>query len=124
MTAASLGFAADEIGFKAIASANRETSLSNGQIDMYVGTYTINALRKRQVGFAGPYYLAGQGLLVRNGEHDITGPQDLKGKKVCSAASTPARSSASRPTTPTPPRSPTTPTRCAWTTCSPTRSTR
>jgi glutamate transport system substrate-binding protein len=86
MTAASLGFAADEIGFKAIASANRETSLSNGQIDMYVGTYTINALRKRQVGFAGPYYLAGQGLLVRTGEHDITGPQDLKGKKVCSAA--------------------------------------
>jgi glutamate transport system substrate-binding protein len=86
MTAASLGFPADRITFKAIASANRETSLSNGQIDMYVGTYTINALRKRQVGFAGPYYLAGQGLLVRTGEHDINGPQDLKGKKVCSAA--------------------------------------
>ncbi|MBM9438546.1 glutamate ABC transporter substrate-binding protein [Streptomyces bryophytorum] len=86
MTAASLGFPADRISFKAIASANRETALSNGQIDMYVGTYTINALRKRQVGFAGPYYMAGQGLLVRTDEHDIDGPQDLKGKKVCSAA--------------------------------------
>lgn len=86
MTAASLGFPADRISYKAIASANRETALSNGQIDYYVGTYTINALRKRQVGFAGPYYMAGQGLLVRTDEHDIHGPQDLKGKKVCSAA--------------------------------------
>jgi glutamate transport system substrate-binding protein len=86
MTAASLGFPAGKITFRAIASANRETALSNGQIDMYVGTYTINALRKRQVGFAGPYYLAGQGLLVRTDEHDIHGPQDLRGKKVCSAA--------------------------------------
>ncbi|NUS17457.1 MAG: glutamate ABC transporter substrate-binding protein [Streptomyces sp.] len=86
MMAASLGFAASRITYKAIASANRETSLSNGQIDYYVGTYTINALRKRQVGFAGPYYMAGQSLLVRTDEHDINGPQDLKGKKVCSAA--------------------------------------
>jgi glutamate transport system substrate-binding protein len=86
MAAASLGFPADRITFKAIASANRETSLSNGQIDYYVGTYTINALRKRQVGFAGPYYLAGQGLLVRGDEHDIHGPGDLAGRKVCSAA--------------------------------------
>ncbi|MFI0938310.1 glutamate ABC transporter substrate-binding protein [Streptomyces sp. NPDC021020] len=86
MTAASLGFPASRITYKAIASANRETSLSNGQIDMYVGTYTINPLRKRQVGFAGPYYMAGQSLLVRADENDIHGPQDLKGKKVCSAA--------------------------------------
>ncbi|WP_333768611.1 glutamate ABC transporter substrate-binding protein [Streptomyces sp. IBSBF 2435] len=86
MTAASLGFPAGRISFKAIASANRETSLGNGQIDFYVGTYTINALRERQVGFAGPYYLAGQGLLVRTDEHDINGPRDLDGKKVCSAA--------------------------------------
>ncbi|WP_327288127.1 glutamate ABC transporter substrate-binding protein [Streptomyces sp. NBC_01198] len=86
MAAASLGFPAGRITFKAIASANRETSLSNGQIDLYVGTYTINALRRRQVGFAGPYYLAGQGLLVRRGERDIHGPRDLSGRKVCSAA--------------------------------------
>ena len=86
MSAASLGFRPDRIRWKAVASANRETALSNGQIDLYVGTYTINALRKKQVGFAGPYYLAGQGLLVRAGEHGIHGPWDLKGRKVCSAA--------------------------------------
>lgn len=86
MTAASLGFPAGRLTYQAIASANRETALANGQIDMYVGTYTINALRKRQVGFAGPYYMAGQGLLVRADEHGIHGPGDLDGRKVCSAA--------------------------------------
>ncbi|KUJ70900.1 ABC transporter substrate-binding protein [Streptomyces albus subsp. albus] len=86
MTAASLGFAPGSIRFKTIASANRETALQNGQIDTYVGTYTINALRKKQVGFAGPYYLAGQSLLVRKDEKNIHGPNDLAGKKVCSAA--------------------------------------
>jgi glutamate transport system substrate-binding protein len=86
MMAASLGFGVDHIQYAAIASANRETALRNGQIDYYVGTYTINALRKKQVGFAGPYYLAGQSLLVRRNEKGINGPQDLNGKKVCSAA--------------------------------------
>ncbi|MCB8908084.1 MULTISPECIES: glutamate ABC transporter substrate-binding protein [unclassified Streptomyces] len=86
MMAASLGFDPAGIDFRTIASANRETALQNGQIDYYVGTYTINDNRKKLVGFAGPYYLAGQSLLVRTDENDINGPQDLAGKRVCSAA--------------------------------------
>jgi len=86
MMAASLGFEPDAIRFRTIASANRETALQNGQIDYYVGTYTINDMRKKLVGFAGPYYMAGQGLLVRTDENDIHGPQDLAGRTVCSAA--------------------------------------
>ncbi|WP_406063810.1 glutamate ABC transporter substrate-binding protein [Streptomyces sp. NBC_01077] len=86
MMAASLGFDPAGIAFRTIASANRETALQNGQIDYYVGTYTINDNRKKLVGFAGPYYLAGQSLLVRTDENDIKGPQDLAGKRVCSAA--------------------------------------
>lgn len=86
MMAASLGFDPKTIRFKTIASANRETALQNGQIDYYVGTYTINDMRRKLVGFAGPYYMAGQGLLVRTDEDDIHGPQDLAGKTVCSAA--------------------------------------
>ncbi|MGW6461832.1 transporter substrate-binding domain-containing protein, partial [Streptomyces sp. NPDC055078] len=77
MVSASLGLAPARIRFRAIASANRETALQNGQIDYYVGTYTINDMRKKLVGFAGPYYLAGQSLLVRTDEDDIKGPQDL-----------------------------------------------
>jgi glutamate transport system substrate-binding protein len=86
MMSASLGFAPASVEFRTIASANRETALQNGQIDYYVGTYTINANRKKLVGFAGPYYMAGQSLLVRTDEDDIDGPQDLDGKRVCSAA--------------------------------------
>lgn len=86
MVGAHLGFAEDRVRFTTIASANRETALQNGQIDYYVGTYTINDNRKRLVGFAGPYYVAGQGLLVRTDEEDIKGPEDLDGKRVCSAA--------------------------------------
>lgn len=86
MMSASLGFDPKTIEFRTIASANRETALQNGQIDYYVGTYTINDNRKKQVGFAGPYFMAGQSLLVRKDEEDIRGPEDLAGKKVCSAA--------------------------------------
>ncbi|WP_327678839.1 glutamate ABC transporter substrate-binding protein [Streptomyces sp. NBC_00467] len=86
MVGAYLGFDPRTITFRTIASANRETALQNGQIDYYVGTYTINDNRKKLVGFAGPYFLAGQSLLVRADENDIKGPQDLDGKRVCSAA--------------------------------------
>ncbi|MFG2636826.1 glutamate ABC transporter substrate-binding protein [Streptomyces sp. NPDC048362] len=86
MMSASLGLPPKTIRFRTIASANRETALQNGQIDYYVGTYTINANRRRLVGFAGPYYMAGQSLLVRKGENDIHGPRDLAGERVCSAA--------------------------------------
>ncbi|MDH6706923.1 glutamate transport system substrate-binding protein [Kitasatospora sp. MAA19] len=86
MVGADLGFGPDRIQFKTIASANRETALQNGQVDFYVGTYTINDNRKKLVGFAGPYFIAGQSLLVRKNNTSIHGPQDLDGKKVCSAA--------------------------------------
>ncbi|MFJ9521668.1 glutamate ABC transporter substrate-binding protein [Kitasatospora sp. NPDC101801] len=86
MVGADLGFAPGQIQFRTIASANRETALQNGQVDYYVGTYTINDNRKKLVGFAGPYYIAGQSLLVRAQEKGIDGPADLAGKKVCSAA--------------------------------------
>ena len=36
------------------------------------------------MGFAGPYFVAGQDLLVRQDESEISGPEDLDGKKLCS----------------------------------------
>ncbi len=83
--AASLGMAQDKIEFKAIPSANRETALANGDVDLYVGTYSITDKRKGLVGFAGPYFETGQGLLVAKDNTDITSEKDLDGKKVCSA---------------------------------------
>ncbi|MDA3625458.1 glutamate ABC transporter substrate-binding protein [Saccharopolyspora oryzae] len=84
--AAQLGFDPNtQIDYKPIPSTAREQAISTGEVDYYVGTYTINAKRKEQVGFAGPYYMAGQDLLVRSDNTDITGKDSLKGKKVCSA---------------------------------------
>ncbi|OON75191.1 glutamate ABC transporter substrate-binding protein [Streptomyces tsukubensis] len=84
MVAASLGFSPSQITFKTIDSGVRETTISKGDVDLYVGTYTINPERKKQVGFAGPYFMAGADLLVRKDDKAITGPDSLKGKKVCS----------------------------------------
>ncbi len=83
--AASLGFDESKIEFKPIASANRETAIVNGDIDYYVGTYSINDKRKQQISFAGPYFVTGQGILVRADEEAIKSEKDLKGKTVCSA---------------------------------------
>ena len=83
--AASLGFDEADIEFKAIPSANREQEIVNGNIDYYVGTYSINDKRKEQIDFAGPYFITGQGLLVAS-DSDITSEKDLnKDTTVCSA---------------------------------------
>lgn len=84
LIAANLGFSADKIDYVVVQSAAREDALSRGDVDYYVGTYTINDNRKQRVGFAGPYFVAGQDLLVRADDTSITGPQALKGKTVCS----------------------------------------
>jgi glutamate transport system substrate-binding protein len=82
--AASLGFSEDQIEYQTIPSANREQAIVNGDIDYYVGTYSITDSRKEQIDFAGPYFLTGQGLLVAADNEDINGPDDLAGKIVCS----------------------------------------
>ena len=84
LIAAKLGYGEDKVEYKAIPSANREQAIINGDIDYYVGTYSITDKRKTQISFAGPYYVAGQDLLVRKDETAITGPDTLTGKKVCS----------------------------------------
>ncbi|MFC9332052.1 glutamate ABC transporter substrate-binding protein [Kitasatospora sp. NPDC057015] len=86
MVAADLGFSADKIEWKTIASANRETEIKGGGIDYYVGTYSITDTRKNSVSFAGPYYVAGQDLLVNLDNTEITGPESVKGKNVCTVA--------------------------------------
>ncbi|MFD6276730.1 glutamate ABC transporter substrate-binding protein [Streptomyces sp. NPDC060209] len=84
MVAADLGFSEKQIEWKTVDSGIRETAISKGQVDYFVGTYTINDERKKQVGFAGPYYKAGADLLVRKDETSITGKESVKDKKVCS----------------------------------------
>ncbi|MEO5981391.1 MAG: glutamate ABC transporter substrate-binding protein [Pedococcus sp.] len=79
-----LGHDAKDIQWVQAPSAQRETLLSTGQVEMVVATYSITDARKEKISFAGPYFVAGQDLLVRNDETSITGPESLTGKKLCS----------------------------------------
>ncbi|WP_247042410.1 glutamate ABC transporter substrate-binding protein [Arthrobacter rhizosphaerae] len=91
LIAAKLGIAADKIEWVETVSANREPFIEQSRVDIVVATYTINDKRKQVVSFAGPYYEAGQALMVNKDNTSITKPEDVKGKKVCSVTgSTPA----------------------------------
>jgi glutamate transport system substrate-binding protein len=87
-----MGIAPDKIQWVETVSANREPFIQQGKVDYVVATYTINDERKKVVDFAGPYYEAGQDIMVAKGNPEgIAGPDDLAGKKVCSVTgSTPA----------------------------------
>jgi len=87
LIAAKLGIAPGDIDWTETVSANREPFIENGQVDIVVATYTINDARKEVISFAGPYYQAGQDLLVLAGNPDgIEGPDDLADKAVCTVS--------------------------------------
>lgn len=79
-----LGYSADQIEWVESPSAQRENLLAGGQVDMIFATYSITDSRRETVSFAGPYFVAGQDLLVRTDETDIAGPEDLEGRNLCS----------------------------------------
>jgi glutamate transport system substrate-binding protein len=82
--AAGLGIEPGDIEWKETVSKNREPFIQNGTVDIVIASYSITDKRKEVVGFAGPYYVTGQQLLVRADDDSIKGPDDLDGKKVCS----------------------------------------
>jgi glutamate transport system substrate-binding protein len=93
LIAGKLGLTNEQIEWSEAPSAVREQVIENATVDIVVATYTINDTRKQRISFAGPYYEAGQTIMVRNDESAITGPDSFKtsGKKVCSVTnSTPA----------------------------------
>lgn len=91
--AGKLGVQPDGITWKETPSAQRETLIENGSVDLIFATYSITDKRKEKVDFAGPYFIAGQSLLVKADATDITGVESLTGnKKLCSVkGSTPAQ---------------------------------
>ncbi len=91
--AADLGLSEDQITYTETPSAVREEVLEQGQVDLVAATYTINDERRERITFAGPYYVAGQSLLVAGDDDTITGPEDLADEsiRVCSVdGSTPS----------------------------------
>lgn len=74
---------ATKVEFVEAKTAVREQVIENGTVNVVVATYTINDARKQKIDFAGPYFQAGQDILVKKDNTTITKLEDLAGKKVC-----------------------------------------
>lgn len=87
------GVAEPQITWRETPSAQRETLIQNGEVDLIAATYSINASRAESVNFGGPYLVTHQALLVNQDNNDITKLEDLEsGKILCSVTgSTPAQ---------------------------------
>jgi glutamate transport system substrate-binding protein len=86
--AAQLGVPAANITWKEAIPSQRERLLEDGAVDMVFSTYSITDERKQKVDFAGPYFVAHQDLLIRRNDVEITGPESLDGKNLCSVTGT------------------------------------
>jgi glutamate transport system substrate-binding protein len=86
--AKSLGVPPENITWIQADPGNRESLLTSGAVDLVFSTYSITDERKKVVDFAGPYFEAHQDLLVRRNEEEITGPETLDGRVLCSVAGT------------------------------------
>jgi glutamate transport system substrate-binding protein len=86
--AQALGVKKEDITWKEANPEDRESLLTSGQVDMVFSTYSITDARKAQVDFAGPYFVAHQDLLVRRNEDQITSPETLNGRVLCSVTGT------------------------------------
>ncbi|MEJ7902123.1 MAG: glutamate ABC transporter substrate-binding protein [Thermomicrobiales bacterium] len=75
--AAALGIAAEDIEYMETPSAVREEVIEDGDVDLVAATYTINEDRALRITFAGPYYQAGQQIMVLTDNDTITGPESL-----------------------------------------------
>ncbi|MEU4449571.1 glutamate ABC transporter substrate-binding protein [Actinosynnema sp. NPDC050801] len=85
-----LGVEDSGIKFTEATPSEREKLLTTGAADLVVSSYSITDKRKEVIDFVGPYFVAGQDLLVRLTDDRITGPESLNsgGLKLCSVANT------------------------------------
>lgn len=79
-----LGYSEDKIEWKQAPTPQRENLIETGQVKLVFATYSITDERKQKVSFGGPYFVAGQDLLIKTDDTSITGPETLNGKKLCS----------------------------------------
>jgi glutamate transport system substrate-binding protein len=83
LIAVKLTGSADNIEWVKTTTENRLPFVQNGRVDVVIATLTINDARKKVIGFAGPYYVAGQDILTRASAKTINGVTDLNGKTAC-----------------------------------------
>lgn len=75
----------DVVNYEETISDNREPYLMEGRVDLVAASYSITDERRALVGQAGPYFITGQQVLVRE-DSDVESIEDLQGEEVCSAS--------------------------------------
>lgn len=84
-----LGFGDDQVEFVRVNSSNRSAYLRTDRVDLVLASYSISDEREKleKVSFAGPYFEALKGLLVRKNRpyNDLSDLQNDSGAKVCTA---------------------------------------
>ncbi|MEH0822977.1 MULTISPECIES: transporter substrate-binding domain-containing protein [unclassified Micromonospora] len=87
--AASLGYEGDQrIEFVSLATEDRIPALQGGVVDLVVSSFSITEERKKQIGFAGPYFVTTQEVMVPNRLKDkIRTIEDLRDPtyKICTS---------------------------------------
>lgn len=86
IVAGHLGIEAPGIEWVSMSTSDREQSLTQGEVDLVIASFSMTPERAEQVGQAGPYYVTGQQLMVRDDENEILDVEDIDGKTVCSVA--------------------------------------
>ena len=86
--AEALGVPAANITWVEAEGDQRQQLLQSGGADLIVSTFSITDERKQVVDFAGPYFDASQDMLVRRNEEEITGPDTLRGRTLCTVSGT------------------------------------
>jgi glutamate transport system substrate-binding protein len=86
--AKALGVPDGNIIWKEANADDRIQLLVNGGADLVFSTFSITPERKQQVDFAGPYFVAHQDLLVRRNEEEITSPETLNNRVLCTVPGT------------------------------------
>ncbi len=75
-------FGAPKVTFVKAVAADREKLIQNKTVDMVIATYSITPARAKVVSFVGPYFVAGQDVLVR-ADDPTDSTTALIGKRVC-----------------------------------------
>jgi len=80
-----LGLTEDQIEYTEVISANRESALSQGLVDINVSGYVVTPKRREAVGQAGPYVDVHSRLFVHQDNIDkYTTIESIKGMRICS----------------------------------------
>jgi glutamate transport system substrate-binding protein len=77
-----------KLGFRPVSvdviAANREAKLQSGDVKLIIATYSIDDARRKLVGFAGPYMVTQQGIMVRSADRArYRTVEDISNRSVC-----------------------------------------